>query len=191
MARLRHLDEQDLPEEQRHLLARPIAIHRVAANLPEVLRGVVGVGDWVRWHSNMDARLRELAIVEVGLLTGSIYEYAHHVKIALDFDVPAEDLKDLRRLAEGEPTGFGETELAVLRAVSELTLETVLSDDAWAALMGHLGEQQASELVATIAYYGMIVRLIEAFAVELEPEYETYLEQYPMPTTVAHMERAT
>jgi alkylhydroperoxidase family enzyme len=185
MARLPHLDPSDLPVQDRVLLARPIGIHRVLANLPEVLRSVAGAGDWIRWHSTMDPRLRELAIVQVGLLSRSVYEYAHHVKIALDFGVTPADLEDLRRLAAGEPTGFGAPELAVLDAATQLTLGTSLADATWERLVELVGQSQASELVATISYYGMVVRLLAAFAVELEPDYEQFLERYPLPELTA------
>lgn len=181
MARLPHLNPGDLADPDRVLLARPIGVHQVLANIPEVLRAVVGAGDWIRWRSEMDPRLRELAIVQVGLLSGSVYEYAHHVKIALDFGVTSADLDDLRRLAVGEPSNFGERELTVLSAATELTLATALADSTWARLVELVGQSQASELVATISYYGMVVRLLAAFAVELEPEYEQFLEKYPLP----------
>lgn len=185
MPRLPALNADDLAPDDRELLARPIDIHRVVANLPEVLRGVVGIGDWIRWRSQMDARLRELAIIYVGVCAHSVYEYAHHIQIGLDFGVTGEDLDDLRAYAHGRANGFAATELAVLQATAELADRATLSDASWDRLVECVGSEGAAQLVATVSYYAMVVRLLASFAVELEPDYEPLLAQYPPPAREA------
>jgi AhpD family alkylhydroperoxidase len=189
MARLPHLSEQDLSVEDRHLLARPVGIHQVLANLPEVLRGVTGIGVWVRWNTQVDPRLRELVIVYVVQLCGCEYEYSHHVKFAQEFGATADDLHEVAKLGRGAPErganiSLGELEQLALRAAYKLTVDLALPDATWAGLVDKLGATPAAELVSTISYYGMVARLVAAFDIEVEPDYLTYLEQFPMPRGV-------
>ena len=41
----------------------------------------------------LDPRLRELAILQVGYLAKSPYEYSHHVKIGREFGVSDDDIR--------------------------------------------------------------------------------------------------
>src|SRR5690606_11222739 len=65
VARLPYLDREDLPEEHRPLLDRPINLFRGLAHNPDVLRWMEGIGRWIRFESRVDPRLREMAILQV------------------------------------------------------------------------------------------------------------------------------
>jgi hypothetical protein len=40
-----------------------------------------------------------------------------------------------------------------------------------------------TDLVVTIAFYNGLVRLLAAMQVEIEEEYRSYLEEFPLPTS--------
>lgn len=181
MARLAYLSAEDLDESHRDLLARPINLFRLLANSPGALKMWHQFGEWIRWESVLDARLRELAILQVGYLTSSDYEFSHHVKLGLDFGVTDEDLKGLARLAAGESTHFSPLDLVVLRVTKDMTEEVKLDQTDWDYLAGELGTEALEDLVVIIGFYAMVVRVIAATELDVEPDYQGYLTTYPLP----------
>ena len=81
MARLPYLDVDDLAPEHRDLLNRKINIRRLLVHSPDGARNYSHLGQYFRFGSKLDPRLREIAILQVGYLTKSAYVYSHHIKI--------------------------------------------------------------------------------------------------------------
>ncbi|MDP1839746.1 MAG: carboxymuconolactone decarboxylase family protein, partial [Reyranella sp.] len=77
MARLPYLDAEQLPPEHKELLKRPINLTRLLVNSPGMARAFHGVGGYIRNKSTLDPRLRELAILQVGWMEKSEYEFTH------------------------------------------------------------------------------------------------------------------
>jgi alkylhydroperoxidase family enzyme len=102
MARVPYLDAADLDEADRPLLARPINLFRGLAHSPDRLARFHAIGDWIRHESEVDLRLRELAILQVGYLTRSHYEYAHHIRIGRDFGLSDDDIRLVLGLSREE-----------------------------------------------------------------------------------------
>src|SRR4029078_8092500 len=92
MARLPYFDAEQLAPEQRDLLKRPINLTRLLVNSPGMARAFGGIGNYIRHKSTLDPRLRELAILQVGWLEKSEYEFTHHVKIGKEVGVTDEDI---------------------------------------------------------------------------------------------------
>ena len=180
MARLPYLSSEDLDAEHRHLLDRPINLFRALAHGPEVLQWMSEIGGWIRYRCKLDPRLRELAIIQVGYLTESPYEFSHHVKIGLDFGVTDTDLLDLVADTRGEPTSLGEQERAVLRAARELTVGTELSDETWSRLRQFLPPDRLLDLLFVVTHYVQVVRMLGALRIDVEEEYAPFLELLPV-----------
>src|SRR5215813_15625420 len=115
MARVPYVDKSDLAPENQDLLARNITLHRALAHSPNGLRAFGGLGQFIRHKSRLDPRLRELAILQVGYLTRSPYEYSHHIKIGHDFGVSDDDIQALIDETNGKPTKLEPLAKAVLR----------------------------------------------------------------------------
>ena len=79
MARLPYLDKDDLTDEDKEIVKRPINLNRVIAHSPEAARKFSDIGNYIRFGSSLDPRLREMAILQVGYLTKNAYEYSHAV----------------------------------------------------------------------------------------------------------------
>lgn len=180
MALVPYLSETDLAPEDRELLARPINLFRSLAHSPEGLRRFHGLGDWIRHGCALDPRLRELAILQVGYLTSSPYEWSHHVKIGRDFGVTDDDLRALVAATEGREHGLGELDAAVLRAARELTQDLRIADETWAALGEHLDDARRVDLVIVASFYSAVVRVLGGLRVDVEPDYQGYLDQFPL-----------
>src|SRR3954465_1475154 len=115
MARLPYLDADQLPAEHRDLLKRPINLTRLLVNSPGMAKAFGGIGNFIRHRSTLDPRLRELAILQVGWLEKSEYEFTHHVKIGKEFGVTDEDIQGLFLETAGKPSNPEPLTKAVLK----------------------------------------------------------------------------
>jgi len=181
MARVPYLDTSDLPPEHRDVLSRPIALNRAMANSPDALRAMNGLAMYIRHKSRLDPRLRELAILQVGYLAKSPYEYSHHVKIGREAGVTDDDIRAIGAETEGRPTGLDILSKTVLRAAREMTEGLAMSDEAFITLERALGREQVIDLTLVIAFYNAVVRLLATLQIDVEPEYRQYLEEHPLP----------
>jgi alkylhydroperoxidase family enzyme len=181
MARVPYLQQSDLPPEHQDLLARPIALNRAMANNPEASKAFSVPAMYIRHKSKLDARLRELAILQVGYLAKSPYEYSHHVKIGREFGVSDDDIRAIGEETAARPSKLDPLAKTVLRAAREMTNDLAMSDATFAALEKELGREAIIDLTVAIAFYNGVVRLLATLQIDVEPEYQQYLNQHPLP----------
>ena len=144
--------------------------------------GWSGIGHYIRYGSKLDPRLRELAILQVGYLTRSPYEYSHHVKIGHDFGVTEDDIHGIVAETEGRASSLEPLAKTVLKAAREMTTELAISDATFAALKENLSTELFTDLVLTIAFYCAVVRVLATLQIDVEDEYLPYLKQFPLPS---------
>ena len=101
MARVPYLQKSDLAPEDQALLDRNINLHRALVHSPGGARNFSRLGGYIRHKSTLDPRLRELAILQVGYLARSAYEYSHHIKIGREFGVTDADIRGMIDDTEG------------------------------------------------------------------------------------------
>lgn len=181
MARVPYLNKTDLAEADQDLLNRPISLFKALVNSPKAARAFSGVGGFIRYGSKLDPRLRELAILQVGWLARSPYEWSHHVKIGHDFGVSDADIQALIDDTAGQSTALDELSKLVLKAAREITLEGAAADATFAALQTALGNEQVVDLTITIAFYNAVVRVLGTLQIDVEPDYMPYLQRWPLP----------
>ena len=174
-ARVPYLKAEDLGDADRDLLGRPINLFRALAHNPDGLRAFHGVGEWIRYGGQLDARLRELAILRVGYVTRCAYEFSHHVRIGREFGLTDDDIELVRR-----PAAADDGAAVVIQAATEITEDLGLADETWQRLAGLLGNAGAVELVLIVAHYCAVVRVLNSLKVDVEPEYEGYLREFPL-----------
>jgi alkylhydroperoxidase family enzyme len=91
-----------------------LAIFQVLLNHPKLARAFNDLLAMMLWHGRLDTRLRELAIMRIGWITASDYEWTQHWRVATGLGVSEDDLLGVR---EGQVhNGFGAAERAVLGA---------------------------------------------------------------------------
>jgi alkylhydroperoxidase family enzyme len=181
VARVPYRDVTELTPAHQPLLARPINLFLALANSPEALARFHPFGEWIRWDSELDSRLRELVILQVGYLCGSEYEFTHHVQISRQFGVTNDDVVSLIAFAKGETApSLSELERLALTATRELTEHREISDDTWAGLAMHLDPGRLVDLVVIVAFYNMVVRILAGLQVDNEPEYRAVLDRFPL-----------
>lgn len=182
MGRLRYLDNADLAPEYRDIPRMKSNITRAIAHSPKLARLVAGRGMYLRHESGLDARLRELAILQVGYCTGSAYEWAHHVDVALSFGVSEDDIRAIAKETVGKPSHLEPLASAVLAATRSLTNDLVLPEALFDVLAGAMPADHLVDLLVAIGEYNGLVRVMAAIEIDLEPEYLTFLDRFPLPS---------
>ncbi|OBK12505.1 carboxymuconolactone decarboxylase family protein [Mycobacterium asiaticum] len=120
------------------------------------------------WHGSLDRRLRELAIMRIGWLTGCDYEWTQHWRVASRLGVSADDLLGVRDWQAHN--GFGAAERAVLAATDDVVRGGVVSDASWAACEREFGGDRTVliELVTAIGAWRMVASILQSLRVPLE-----------------------
>ena len=180
MARFKYLDKEDLLPEHQDLI-RDINLTRLLVHSPNAARASRSTAMFIRHGSKLDPRLREMAIMQVGYVARSIYEYAHHVEIGLGVGVSEADIRAIADDTAGKPTALEPLAKAVLKAARELALDVKLSDETFAVLRQHFDNERLIDLFTAICSYCGTVRMLAALQIDLEPEYQQYLDRFPLP----------
>ena len=181
MARLPYLDKADLPPQDADLLARGINLHRVLAHNPGAARAFSGLGQYIRHRTALDPRLRELAILQVGWLARSAYEWSHHIKIGYEFGVTDADIEGLIAESRGQGSTLEPLARLVLKGAREIHAGPGIAPDSFAALRQALDAESLVDLVVTVSFYCAVVRLLASLEVDVEESYLPYLRKYPLP----------
>lgn len=181
MARINYLSKSDLKPEDQALLAREINLNRALVNSPGAARAFSRLGGFIRNESKLDPRLREMAILQVGFVARSRYEYSHHIKIGRDFGVSDDDIRAIAEESAGNDSTLDALPKAVLRAAREMAAGPGASAETFAVLKGQLDAECLTDLVVTIAFYCGVVRLLETLDIDVEDEYLPYLDEFPLP----------
>src|SRR5215218_9902005 len=115
MARLPYLEADQVAPEYRDMLKRNTNLHKLLVNSPDMARAFSGMGGYIRNGSKLDTRLRELAILQVGWMEKSEYEFTHHVKIGKEFGVTDADIEGLIAETAGKTSSLEPLTKAVLK----------------------------------------------------------------------------
>ncbi|MDF1733338.1 MAG: carboxymuconolactone decarboxylase family protein [Minwuia sp.] len=182
MARVKYLTKDDLAEADKSLLDRDINLFRALAHNPKAARAFSHLGRHIRFGSDLDGRLRELAILQVGYLARSPYEFSHHIKIGADFGVSDADIAAMIAETNGEETALEPLARLILRTAREMTLDGGASSRTFDELKQHFPEDMIIELFLAIAFYNGVVRMLASLEIDVEPEYQQYLDRFPFPT---------
>jgi len=142
-------------------------IFRTLAHHPALTKHWLVFGNHVLAKSTLAPREREIAILRIGWLCRSGYEWGQHVLIARASGLSDEEIA---RVAEGpEAPGWSALERALLRACDELHADAFVSDATWAALSQHLDTQQLIDLVFTVGQYTLVSMALNTLGVQPEP----------------------
>jgi alkylhydroperoxidase family enzyme len=148
----------------------PLHVFAALANIPNLLDPLLTFTREMREGAVIEARLRELAIMTVALVTGATYEFSHHWNSALKAGMRHEQLE---QLADAETSdAFDERERAIVRYAREATLSLKVSDEIWSALRTHFSDRESMDVVMAVAWYNAVARVLLPLEIEMEDWYE-------------------
>jgi 4-carboxymuconolactone decarboxylase len=130
---------------------------------PELLDRFQRVGEYLRWGGVVRPDLRELAILIAVRAWDQPHEFASHTAQGRAEGLSNDIVQALaeRRRPQGEPE-----QMAVYDFCTELLQDHAVGDEAYARLLGVVGEQGMMEVVSLLGYY---VSISMAFNVARSP----------------------
>ncbi len=114
--------------------------------------------------SRIPMRLKELAIITVGRVFGSDYEWFIHAKRAIDYGIDADAVEEMR--LNRVPTFPNDDETLVYEVAKELAETRQLSDENYARALDHFGDAAMVELAALVGFYHTVSIVLNTFQVE-------------------------
>lgn len=114
--------------------------------------------------SRIPLRLKELAIITVGRVFGSDYEWFIHAKRAIEYGIDPDAVEEMRQ--NRVPTFPNDDETLVYEVAKELAETRQLSDENYARALDHFGEGAMVELAALVGFYHTVSIVLNTFQVE-------------------------
>jgi AhpD family alkylhydroperoxidase len=179
MARIPYVEAATLPEAFKNQRLQQ-NFQRAYANSPKGSEAYMTIASYVRDDSTLDPKLRELALLQVGHVTKSAYEFTHHVKVALAAGLTPQQIAAIPDANAGRPTGFSLIELSVLKIAAAVTAGEAVDDETFDFLAATLGSEHLMDLLFVTAHYLGMARLLTTLRIDLEDEYRAYLADFPL-----------
>ena len=145
-------------------------LDRMLLHSPAFARGWNTMFAAIRGQLALAPKLRELAIMAIGVMNKADYEWVQHVPDFLaagGTKAQMEALKDVSTAINNTKL-FDESERATLALSYEMTRNITVADGTMARVRAILPDQQMVELVGTIAGYNMVSRFLVATGIEVE-----------------------
>ena len=148
----------------------------VFALVPDVFEHAVrGFALYRSGHRLVDPKLRELAMTRAGWARGSQFVFSQHCKSCREVGLPEEKISAVP--AWSTATCFNDKERAVLAYTDALVLQGGrVADGTFAALRGHLSDEQILELTYITALYDMHAVMSRALRVEFDDRDDPIVE---------------
>jgi len=156
----------ELAEVEARIMAergRVSLLYQVLLNSGPIASGWERMLTAVRNQTGVPADLRELMILRVAVLNGASFEYEAHVPHAQKAGVSAGKIDAVRQQALSEV--FAPLERLVLELTDAMTRDVVVPDALMARIQQHFDAKGVVEVVATVAAYNMVSRLLVALNV--------------------------
>jgi len=145
----------------------PLSVFRILLRDQDLARAV---GDFLQLllrGRHLDGRLRELVIMRIGWVTGSVYEWTQHWRVARMMEISEKDLLAVRNWKTH--AAYGPAERAVLAATDETLEDGTISAATWRDCETYLEEPEALlELVVAIGNWRLFSSLLRSLEVPLE-----------------------
>ncbi|SIR61238.1 carboxymuconolactone decarboxylase family protein [Pseudacidovorax sp. RU35E] len=168
MARVPYFDLAQASDTYRQLIGSrpPLNLYRMLPHAGKVAEGFLALGGAILRENRLDSRLREIAILRVGLLCGSSYEVHQHRRVARNVGLADDKVAALEPGAD--PGALDATERMVLDYVDQVVEHVKAPDEMFEALCKQLSPALVAELTLVIGFYMMVSRFLENFEVDIE-----------------------
>lgn len=145
---------------------RVLNVFSTLARNPALMKSWLAFGQHVLMASKFPPRERELAILRIGWLCRSEYEWGQHAVIGKLCGLSAEEVARVK--AGAETSGWSDDDRTVLRAADELHRESMITDATWTALTRRFNVEQLMDFVFTVGQYQLVCMALNTFGVQLD-----------------------
>lgn len=135
-------------------------LYQILLNAPEVAQGWEALLTAIRNRNSLPPAIREMIILRVAVLNRAQYEFDAHVPHAKNAGVSEEKIEALKQSTVAQ--SFSAQEQAILKLTDVMTREIQVPDSIFVPIKNEFNDQEILELVATIAAYNMVSRLLNA-----------------------------
>jgi len=169
MARIPYFDMTQASPAFQELMKsrRPLNLYRMLPHAGPAAEGFLKLGGALLREGVLDPKLREIAILRVGLLSAAGYEVHQHRRIAQR--VGLADAKVAALEPGADTAALDDTERLVLAYTDQLVHHVKAPDAMFAAMLERFGARELAELTLTVGFYMMVSRFLENFEVDIEP----------------------
>ncbi len=180
MARVSLLRPTDIPSQQQplaELLQQQgafINIYRAMANAPVAFQRFIEFAS-VLWSGEIPTRTAEIAILVVVSESRAEYPLAWHIG---DGAAAGLTQHEIRALVSGDDMPFSAEDAAVIRFARDMTINSRVSDDVFAAVASFLTEKQLVELALLVGLYRLVAATANTLQVDLDQEAASTLDLF-------------
>jgi 4-carboxymuconolactone decarboxylase len=185
--RLAVVDETNLTEAQRDMLGSRanLNIYRTLAHHTDLYNRWSPLGQFLLNGSSISPRHREIAMLRMGWLCQSPYEWSQHARIAKASAGMTD--AEVHSIAEGaNAAGWSDMDRAVIRMADDLRYDAMISDATWAELRKGYSDNQVMELLFTSAQYQLVSMALNTLGIQVEPTAVDFIpKDLPLPRTAS------
>jgi AhpD family alkylhydroperoxidase len=158
----------ELAQQEARILAargRISSLYQVLLNSPPIADGWEQMLSAVRNRSSLPADVRELVILRVAVLNRAPYEFEAHVPHARAAGASEALIEAMREVPVADGAPLSESQRVAVRLADAMTRDIEVPDALYEQVRACFGAQMQLDLVATIAAYNMVSRLLVALRI--------------------------
>jgi len=158
----------ELAEQEQRIRAergRISPLYQVLLNSPPIAHGWEQLLSAVRNRNSIPADVRELVILRVAVLNRAAYEFDAHVPHALAAGVTQQAVDAMRSVPLRGAAPLTRQQYAAVHLADAMTRDIEVGEDVYAEVRSIFSTQGQLDLVATVAAYNMVSRLLVALQI--------------------------
>ena len=144
---------------------------------PVLLERMAKVGEYLRFDSVLESRVRELATCVAARHVSNQFEWTMHAPLAIKAGVAREAIEALRQGAAPRPLAPDEQD--TLDFVQELLATHGVSDLTYRAALARWGERGVVELTTLVGYFAMVSWLMNVARTPAQAGGEVGIDAFP------------
>ncbi len=145
---------------------------------PDLADRTQRLGEFLRYHTSIEPRLSELAILVVGRHYNCQVEWTLHERFAREAGLAPSIIDALRQ--RNVPTDLQADEAAVYTYASDILVDGVVSDETFATAQAALSDKALVELTSIVGHYVHVSMTLNAFQVPLPADIAPTLPDAPV-----------
>ena len=142
-------------------------------NNPQAAGAFAGLGGYVRFETNLDPRVKAVAILTAAREAGGHYVWTVNQRGAKEANLSDELIAAIREFRA--PAGLDASDATVVQFVLELLRQHRISDATFEAMRSIVGDAGIVDVLIVVAYYHGLAHSLQALEVELPEGVQTDL----------------